>query len=223
MRKISILMVLIFYSFGTKTIVSYQYFNPNLSFYSKDAMMAGATTATTKGYNSLYTNPAGLGSNPFFGIYLKTIANYTKSSNIDDNLVTIDSYPSWSFDEFGLIYRWIALDYNAYKYAGGFGYGYANKYGLFSFGASYNYDDIDTSSSNDYAYKISQATGNFYVLGFQYQKSFIAPDSFWAIYFGSSYKSSGKNNTQNAKIVVLSPKIFSVGLGAETNIYSKNY
>ena len=193
---------------------------------SKNAIMVGATTATAKGYSAILTNPAGLSTHANTALYVKT----TMTQTVADNNEKITATKPANQLTFGAIYNSYVIEYKLDDYiAMGAGYGYESRYGLFSVGASYLYDTTQRTTvenaqnaketSND-----EYATGNYNVIGFMWQKTFITQDRFYGIYLGMSRKSSGKydGNSGNPNIIPISPLKVSYGLGLETNVLGRS-
>jgi hypothetical protein len=187
---------------------------------AKTAMLSGANTAIAKGYSSLYKNPAGLATNYALGLYINTNElehqNSTGSTSKDTALATTAQEDLGTFVSAGLFYKYFMVDFKQdVHYAAGMAYGFESDYGLFSFGGSYLIDNTILTNYDTYA------TGNYYTLGFQWQKSFIGIDEFYAIYFGVSKKGQGVHEQIDEPIgYVVSPIVQNIGLGLETNLYS---
>ena len=185
---------------------------------AKNSMMANATTATTKGYAAMLSNPAGLSTNYNATLYARSIAGGVTDSD-GTHLPDIKPGDQVSigllYDSFG-----IELKNNDYVIGGG-AYGYETKYGLFSVGLSYLYDITDlTKKDNNPVQSKEFATGNYLSYGFMWQKSFIGGEDFYAIYLGYSHKNSGRySGGNNSAVVPVSPSKTSYGIGLETNIF----
>ncbi|SFV75280.1 hypothetical protein MNB_SM-3-8 [hydrothermal vent metagenome] len=187
---------------------------------SKNAIMVGATTATAKGYSAILTNPAGLSSNANIALYSRTSVTTTTAEN-NEKLTQTKAQNQLAF---GALYRSFGIEYKLDDYVAlGMGYGYESKYGLFSIGATYLIDTTKRATENATKETSSDeyATGNYSIIGMMWQKSFITPKHFYAIYLGISRKSSGKysGNSGNQHIIPISPIKMSYGVGFETNIY----
>ena len=186
---------------------------------SKDVMMSGATTATGKGYSALYTNPAGLATNYAVGIYSHSSymarKNPTGSLNDENALATTKEIEMADNQAIGVFYKSLILETKPDRsITAGLAYGLETKYGLFSLGANYVKDETTVENYLDYG------TGDYYTLGFQWQKSFIGIDDFYALYFGYSQKGQGVNIIEGEQIGRVSPKVQRIGIGAETNIFT---
>lgn len=94
----------------------------------------------------------------------------------------------------------------------GVAYGLETDYGLFSLGVSYLSDATTIDNYKTFG------TGDYYTGGFQWQKSFIGLDSFYALYFGASMKGVGVVEFPGEQISRVSPKVQRVGFGVETNL-----
>jgi len=187
---------------------------------SKNAITAGATTATAKGYNAILSNPAGLSTNYNVALYAKTVTVERKDN--DGNAIT--KYDNMGTNlSIGILYDSFAIEtrLNDYVVFGG-AYGYESSYGLFSIGASYLMDQTDITDNGDISNK-EFATGDYSTVGLMWQKSFIDEDDFYALYFGLSTKSYGNysGTTQpGVNLKYSSPKRTSYGLGFETNVFT---
>lgn len=193
---------------------------------AKDAMMSGATTATGKGYSSLFTNPAGLSSNYSAGLYFKssqiTHKNDSGSTNEDNALVTTRELAAGDAPTLGVFYKSIILEMQPNVHTAlGFAYGLETRYGLFSIGANYVLDDTTPASDPDaFDYYRNYATGDYYTVGLQYQKSFVGIDDFYGVYLGYSQKGQGVNILADQQLSKVSPLVTRMGLGLETNIWA---
>ena len=212
-KKLFFLLICSWYVFGEGVLIRHNWVD--LSFVSsKEGLMAGATTATAKGYSALFVNPAGIGSNYAAGIYYKTVTLETKNENKE----VIREIEQKDTAIYGAYYKYFVVEHNSKLYsAAGLGYGYESRFGLFSAGVSYSKDN--TASSEEEKRQIF-AKGDFYTFGVQWQKSFVQAEDFYALYIGASIKGKGINMPSDKKVGVASPKITRFGLGFETNIYA---
>ena len=179
---------------------------------AKDAMLANATTATAKGYSSLYTNPAGLSTNYALGIYSTgSLLSRSVATGEEGEFSTVAEIESYAI---GAFYKSLLIEYKQDIHtAVGLGYGYESQYGLFSFGANYVKDETTVDNYLTYG------TGDYYTLGFQMQKTFLDIDDFYALYFGASMKGQGVKQVDAEQIVRISPLVQRVGVGVETNLF----
>jgi len=186
---------------------------------AKNAMMSGATTATAKGYSALLTNPAGLATNYALGFYLtgsdvehKSPTGLTSDS---EDLVKTNEIKMADNSGFGLFYKYFNIEKKTDIHTAiGLAYGYESNYGLFSLGYTKVKDDTTATNYMDFG------TGDYQIAGFQWQKSFINLDSFYALYFGYSQKGQGVKQIDGEKVVAVSPKVQKIGFGVETNVFS---
>ena len=213
-------------SYAKKIIAKFVYANMSYA-NSKEAILAGATTATAKGYNALLTNPAGLSSNQCYGIYARNVSVTKKTGGNsiinDDGKIVLSQNDNSDYLAVGLLANSLAIEGRKDDYVAlGYGYGFYNRYGLFSIGGSYYADQSDFEATKDSTNPLDKdevfGMGNHYVLGLMWQKTFIDIEDFYALYLGLSYKSSGLNKT--GKIIIASPKTLNLGLGLETNLFS---
>lgn len=180
---------------------------------AKDAMLSGATTATAKGHSSLFSNPAGLATNYAWGAYIKgSVINHQNSTGTDNNLATTKEVLPNETAVSGIFYKSLVLEANSAHIAVGLGYGYESRFGLFSLGANYLWDQ-----TNEENY-LTLATGDYYTAGFQWQKTFVDSSDFYAVYFGASMKGQGVKEFTDEQIVRISPVVQKIGLGLETNL-----
>ena len=185
---------------------------------AKNAMMANATTATTKGYAAMLSNPAGLSTNYNATLYVRSVTGTVTDSD-GTTLPDIKLNDQFSV---GLLYDSFGIEAKSDDYLiGGAAYGYETRYGLFSVGLSYLYDSTDLTQKDIKAVQTEQfATGNYSSYGFMWQKSFIDEEDFYAIYLGYSHKNSGKyTGGSNSTVIPASPSKTSYGIGLETNIF----
>jgi hypothetical protein len=197
---------------------------------AKDVMLSGATTATIKGYSALFTNPAGLATNYAAGMYVHTSNvnqknptsdNIISNDNGDENLATTQELDPADNMTVGLFYKSFVAEIKPDVHqALGVGYGFETNYGLFSFGANYVTDQTIVDEENNKNY-LNYGMGDYYTAGFQWQRSFIGIDDFYAVYFGLSQKGQGVSNQPDEQIAyVVSPTVQRFGLGLETNMFA---
>lgn len=184
---------------------------------AKDVMLGGATTATGKGYSALYTNPAGLSTNYALGAYFHSSQmkhqNATGSQNEENALATTQELAIADNTAVGLYYKSVVLEMRPNRSkALGAAYGLETEYGLFSLGLNYVQDDTTVDNYLDYG------TGDYQSVGFQWQKSFIGVDDFYALYFGYSQKGQGVNVVAGEQVARVSPKVQRIGFGVETDV-----
>ncbi len=195
---------------------------------AKDVMMSGATTATTKGYSSLFTNPAGLFSNYAWGVYTHTSnvehKNSTSTTSDEEKFATTKEVDFADNLAVGVFYKHLVLEAKPDVHnAIGLAYGIESEYGLFSVGANYVMDatKIAKTTTNDEINKYRTfATGDYYTAGVQWQKSFIGIDDFYALYLGYSQKGQGVNIVEGEQLARVSPIVKRAGVGFETNMFS---
>jgi len=186
---------------------------------SKNSIMGGATTATAKGYNAMFSNPAGFSTHANVAIYTKVtvVERKDNNDNVAKNYDTVaDSLAV------GILYDSFALEYKVDDYAAvGGAYGYESKYGLFSAGASYLVDQTDLTKKDTVTVANQEfATGDFLTVGVMWQKTFVDEDDFYAVYFGAASKGFGKySGGKLTTAEYLSPKRVSYGFGVETNMF----
>lgn len=213
-----ILLLMTFINLDAKQIVVYDnWFNQSYQA-SKNSIMAGATTATAKGYSALVSNPAGLSSNVNNAVYVRT-TNVTK---FDSDNKEIKRYSGENV-AVGALYNSLAVEVRPDDYAllGG-AYGLETKYGLFSIGLSYLVEQSDVTQHSDVEEADKEfVTGDYYTLGVMWQKSFVDEDDFYSIYLGISSKGRSlyKGNKDTTDLEYVSPKRNSYGIGFETNIF----
>ncbi len=188
---------------------------------AKDVMMGGATTATAKGASAMFTNPAGLSTNYALGLYINTAQqehkNATGSGSEENDLVKTSEILPADNMTIGLFYKSLIVEVKADKHiAAGLAYGLETNYGLFSVGANYVADTTTEENYKDFG------TGNYYIGGFQWQKSFINIDDFYAFYFGISQKGQGIKEFEDEIVYRLSPIVQRVGFGFETNVFASS-
>jgi len=191
---------------------------------SKESILAGATTATAKGYNALLTNPAGLSTNECWAIYARTAIVQKKtgeSDRVDEDQIILSENAASEYIAGGVIFDSFAIETRPSDYiAGGYGFGIESQWGLFSFGMSIYQDQtdmvIDTEIGPTFDQNNEFAMGDHYNFGFMWQKTFLSPDDFYGFYFGVSYKTSGKNETKS-EYIISSPKEMGIGIGFSTN------
>ena len=186
---------------------------------AKDAMMAGATTSTGKGYSALFTNPAGMSTNYAVGLYLRSgqlqHKNSTGAISGSSSLAKTDETLFADNLAIGIFYKYLILEKKSNIHTAlGAAYGLETNYGLFSLGVNYVKDDTSLDNYKDFG------TGDYYTGGFQWQKSFIGIDDFYAFYFGFSKKGQGVSQFSGEKIYRVSPIVQRIGFGFETNVYS---
>ena len=102
-------------SYAEKIIAKFVYANMSYA-NSKETILAGATTATAKGYNALLTNPAGLSSNQCYGIYVRSVEVTKKTggdsiTDNDDKIVLSQSDRS-DYLAVGLLANSLAIAFN---------------------------------------------------------------------------------------------------------------
>lgn len=195
---------------------------------AKDVMMSGATTATSKGYSSLFVNPAGLFSNYAWGVYAHTSnvehKNPTGATNDSKELVTTQEVDFGDNMAVGIFYKHLVLEAKPDVHnAIGLAYGLETEYGLFSVGANYVIDETKvakTTTTNEIDKYRTFATGDYYTAGVQWQKSFVGIDDFYALYLGFSQKGQGVNIVEGEQVVRVSPIVQRAGIGLETNLFS---
>ena len=188
---------------------------------AKDVMLSGATTATAKGYSALFTNPAGLSTNYAVGLYVSTSQvehkNSTGSANEDNELATTSEILFGDNTVIGLFYKSLVLESKSNIHSAlGFAYGLETNYGLFSLGLNYVKDQTTKDNYLDFG------TGDYYTLGFQWQKSYIGIDDFYAFYVGASQKGQGVNQVSGERIARVSPLVQRFGVGFETNVFTSS-
>jgi len=218
LRKFIISTLIASIGFAENTTVLVKHLWNDINYEStKNTAMAGATTATTKGYSALFINPAGLSSNYAVGIYAKasnvTHSNNSGSGEEDDQVVT-EEVAFGDGMAIGLFYKYLVAEVFSDRYSAvGFGYGIDTRFGLFSLGLSQYKDDTLDTNYRKYG------KGDFKTYGFQWQKSFIGIDGFRAWYVGLSVKEQGVNiDHKDTLLVTTSPLIKRLGVGYETNI-----
>ena len=186
---------------------------------AKDAMVSGATTASGKGYSALYTNPAGLSTNYAVGVTIHASSvdhqNATGSLNDSNALATTKQIEPADDVSVELFYNSLMVDIqpNIHKTLG-YAYGLETDYGLFSLGMNYVMDDTDVENYQDFG------TGDYYTLGFQWQKSFINIEDFYGLYFGFSKKGQGIHIIDGEQVAIASAIIQKIGFAVETNVFS---
>jgi hypothetical protein len=215
-----LLLILLFSSISlsaeSKVLLKHKW--QNISYENaKDSIMAGATTATAKGYSALLSNPAGLGSNYAVGLY----ARATIAQRSIDNDTTINDKLGEGEEAIGLFYKHFIVEKATDVHtAMGFGYGYETNYGLFSLGVTRVKDE--TTGFDTEGNSLERGTGDYDVYGFQWQKSFIGIEDFYAVYFGYAVKGLGLNLSTQRHVGVVSPLVKKLGVAFETNIYSSS-
>ena len=195
---------------------------------AKDTMVSGATTATGKGFSSLFTNPAGLATNYAAGLYISSTTlehkNATGSGNKKNALATIFEIKPADVMAVGIFYKSLVIEMKPNIHnAVGIAYGLETSYGLFSLGANYVMDETSVSNSSDadaIDYNRRFATGDYYTVGAQWQKSFVGIDDFYALYFGYSQKGQGVSIIPGEQIGRVSPLVTRIGVGVETNMFA---
>ncbi len=215
LSKIALLMLVADSLFATPVLLYKNYLNQSFDS-SKNSIMAGATTATAKGYSAILSNPAGLSSNENITIYLRT----TTTNREDADAKPIVETNLGDQASIGFLYDYFALELKPDDYiTGGAAYGYESQYGLFSAGVSYLSDITDRDDSSNLG-DDEYATGDYGTVGLMWQKSFIDENNFYAIYFGISKKMSGQHEgSGNERVIPISPEKLSFGLGLETNVF----
>ncbi len=213
-----LVLILSNYTYGAdqKVLLENSWINIGYS-NAKDAMLAGATTSTGKGYSALFTNPAGLSTNYATGLYLRggTFEHKNATGAADGSLAKTDETKFADNYAIGLFYKYALLEMKpSIHKALGLAYGFETDYGLFSLGANMVKDDTDRTNYKKFG------TGDYKTVGFQWQKSFINIDRFYALYFGYSKKGQGVSQFSGEKIYRVSPLVERMGFGAETNLYS---
>ncbi len=186
---------------------------------AKNSIMAGATTATAKGYSAMQSNPAGLSTNHNIVVYTRAVAVNTTDS---DGTQVGGTDPA-DHISIGGLYDSFGLEYKVDDYAvGGFAYGYESNYGLFSVGVSYLSDMTNiTLKAVQPNQKDEFATGDYLSYGLMWQKSFIGLEDYLAVYVGASHKNSGQyTGEMNGLIIPVSASRTNYGLGLETNVFS---
>ena len=186
---------------------------------AKDTMLSGATTATGKGYSTLFTNPAGLATNYAVGLYYSDVQlehkNDTGSTNENTSLAKTSEVNIGDNPTFGLFYKYLVLESKAKVHnALGLAYGLETDYGLFSLGVNVVKDATTEENYKDYG------TGDYNTVGFQWQKSFVDIDNFYAFYFGFSKKGQGVQKLEDVQIYRVSPIVQRIGFGFETNLFT---
>ena len=185
---------------------------------AKNAIMGGATTATAKGYSSMFSNPAGLSTNHNITLYTRTIYVERKDDNGGN---TIKEYKPENQIAAGLLYNYVGIEYKLDDYVmAGLGYGVESDYGMFSLGVSYLADLTDITKLDEVADN-EFATGDYLTAGFMWQKTFLSSEDFYTVYFGVAQKASGEyTGSKDVELGLVSPEKLSYGLGLETNIFS---
>ena len=186
---------------------------------AKDTMMSGATTATGKGYSALFTNPAGMSTNYALGLYVHDTQlehkNDTGSSDESNSLAKTGETKLGDNTTFGLFYKYLIVEKKQNVHTAlGLAYGYETNYGLFSLGVNMVKDDTTKENYKDFG------TGDYKTVGFQWQKSFIGIDDFYAFYFGFSKKGQGVKQFDDVLIYIVSPIVQRIGVGFETNVFN---
>jgi len=184
---------------------------------AKNVMLSGATTAVGKGYSSLFTNPAGMATNYAVGIYASSVAleHNNEMGAGKNNLATTKEIKGNDIPRYGIFYKYLALEVQKDVHqAIGFAYGLETSFGIFSLGANIVKDKTTIKNYKDFG------RGDYKIVGFQWQKSYIDVDGFYAFYFGYSKKSQGVKKQPGELIYTSSPIVQRLGLGFETNIYS---
>ncbi|MCK5294091.1 MAG: hypothetical protein KAJ49_05515 [Arcobacteraceae bacterium] len=186
---------------------------------AKDAMLSGATTATSKGYSALFTNPAGLSTNYALGLYLRTgqleHKNSTGATEEDSSLAKTSEVVASDNLAIGIFYKYLLVESKANIHnALGLAYGFETNYGLFSLGFNYVIDATSVENYKDFG------TGDYQTVGLQWQKSFVGIDDFYAFYFGFSKKGQGISKFEGENIYRVSPLVQRIGFGFETNVFT---
>ncbi len=187
---------------------------------AKDTMLSGATTAIGKGYSSLFTNPAGLATNYATGLYIRAGALEHKnstgaSSNSNNSLAKTYEVEPGDNQAIGIFYKYLLLEAKADIHnALGLAYGFETNYGLFSLGLNYVVDETTVENYKDFG------MGDYQTAGFQWQKSLVGIDDFYAFYFGFSKKGQGVKQIEGENIYRASPVVQRIGFGFETNIFT---
>lgn len=162
----------------------FQFSDPKYDYYAKNAMMAGAVTATAVGYSSLYVNPAGLA-------YASTSIEYNSGARGAGG--TYGNFAASAKDVYSI------------------GAGY-EMFGI-AIGATYIYDEQDIDEN-----PVDYSPGNHYIVGVKYTYTYTDMEDMWRISFGSSFKSSGKNESEDSNIIYISPQKINIGMSISTNI-----
>lgn len=219
--QLKIIAVLLLFSvelFSETSILYKGYFNKSYAD-AKNSIMAGATTATAKGYSAMLSNPAGLSTNYNIVLYTRTVAmNSTDSDGVDLPSTNPADHISAGalYDSFGLEYK-----VDDYFIAAG-AYGFESNYGLFSIGVSYLSDQTNITLKADSQNQNDEfATGDYLSYGLMWQKTFVGLDDYYAIYVGLSHKNSGQYTGEiNTNIIPVSASRTNYGIGFETNLGS---